>query len=530
MDCKARVSVNRQTVKFGKGGVRVAWLKFALMVAGLLCLRSLSQVRQENVKVERDTIDLSVEFQTIEHFGASDCWTIEPIGKFWSEESKQQLADLLFSLDKGIGLSCWRFNIGAGHDETIRIPYRSVESFAVAEGTYDWNRCEGQRWFLKAAKARGVPYFLAFVNSPPRFLTKNGHSYCDPNVGTTNLREGAEEAFAKYIANIVEHFHNNPNEAERVTFNFVSPVNEPQWDWNWWHEGSAGQEGNRASNDDIKRIVKALYAELKRRNLPTEIVIPESGDLPHMWSGREKYGGFYGRYIREFCGDPEIAPLLNFRLSYHSYWSDAPHNAVPLRKRLREELALFPGWRLWQTEYCIMEHKRDLTMNAALRVARIIQLDLTIVGVTAWHWWLAVSIWDYKDGLLFTDWQKPGDKENIVVPKLFWAFGNFSRFVRPGMRRIFLSRDNESNFDGLLGSAFRDPKNGKVVLVYVNMSREPACLFLEWKGSKNARKVNALIPFVTSDAQEDNLRRCELVPASGPIEIPPRSVVTLVGE
>jgi len=508
----------------------VAWLKFALMVAGLLCLRSLSQVRQENVKVERDTIDLSVEFQTIEHFGASDCWTIEPIGKFWSEESKQQLADLLFSLDKGIGLSCWRFNIGAGHDETIRIPYRSVESFAVAEGTYDWNRCEGQRWFLKAAKARGVPYFLAFVNSPPRFLTKNGHSYCDPNVGTTNLREGAEEAFAKYIADIIEHFHNNPNEAERVTFNFVSPVNEPQWDWNWWREGSAGQEGNRASNDDIKRIVKALYAELKRRNLPTEIVIPESGDLPHMWSGREKYGGFYGRYIREFCGDPEIAPLLNFRLSYHSYWSDAPHNAVPLRKRLREELALFPGWRLWQTEYCIMEHKRDLTMNAALRVARIIQLDLTIVGVTAWHWWLAVSIWDYKDGLLFTDWQKPSDKENIVVPKLFWAFGNFSRFVRPGMRRIFLSRDNESNFDGLLGSAFRDPKNGKVVLVYVNMSREPVRLFLEWKGSENVRKVNALIPFVTSDAQEDNLRKCEPVPASGPIEIPPRSVVTLVSE
>ncbi len=508
----------------------MVWLRLALVASGLLNLHLLLQSEEVSVKIERDIVDPSVEFQTIEHFGASDCWTIEPIGKFWSEPNKRHLADLLFSLDKGIGLSCWRFNIGAGHDETIRIPYRSVESFALAEGVYDWSRCRGQRWFLMAAKARGVPYFLAFVNSPPRFLTKNGHPYCDPEVGTTNLREGAEEAFARYVADILYHFHTNPNEAERVTFNFVSPVNEPQWDWNRWGEGSAGQEGNRASNGDIKRIVKALHAEIKRRNLPTEIVVPESGDLPHMWLGREKYGGFYGRYIREFCGDHEIAPLLNFRLSYHSYWSDATHQLVPLRKRLRDEIALFPGWRLWQSEYCIMEHKRDLTMNTALLVARIIQLDLTIVGVTAWHWWLAVSIWDYKDGLLFTDWQKPGDKENIIVPKLFWAFGNFSRFIRPGMKRIYLSRNNENNLDGLLGSAFRNPKNGRVVLVYVNMRHEPVRLSLEWKGKRNAYKVDMLTPFVTSDNPEDNLRRCAPVPAFGPIEIPPRSVVTLVGE
>lgn len=498
------------------------WGKLVLLVGLTLTLNLLAQ--PERIKVEQDTVDLSVEFQTIEHFGASDCWTIEPIGKFWSEQNKQRIADLLFSLDKGIGLSCWRFNIGAGLDDTMPVPYRTVESFAVAEGVYDWGRCEGQRWFLRAAKIRGVPYFLAFVNSPPRFLTKNGHPYCDPEVGTTNLREGAEEVFARYVADIISHFHNNPDELERITFNFVSPINEPQWDWN-----GPWQEGNRASNDDIRKIVKALHAELKRRNLPTEIVIPESGDLPHMWSGREKYGGFYGRYIREFCGDPEIAPLLNYRLSYHSYWSDAPHQIVAFRKRLREEIGLFPGWRLWQTEYCVMEHNRDLTMATALRVARVIQLDLTIVGVTAWHWWLAVSIWDYKDGLIFTDWKKPGDTENIIVPKLFWAFGNFSKFVRPGMKRVLLSRDNEANVNGLLGSVFRDPESGKVVLVYVNMQDVPVRLLLNWRGDEE-RKIGRLTPFVTSENPEDNLRPYPSVSATGPIEIPPRSVVTLVGE
>src|ERR1035441_8096513 len=35
------------------------------------------------------------------------------------------------------------------------------------------------------------------------------------------------------------------------------------------------------------------------------------------------------------------------------------------------------------------------------------------VGVTAWQWWTAVSGVDYKDGLIFTDWKKPGDPESI---------------------------------------------------------------------------------------------------------------------
>ena len=49
------------------------------------------------------------------------------------------------------------------------------------------------------------------------------------------------------------------------------------------------------------------------------------------------------------------------------------------------------------------------------------------VGVTAWQWWTAVSGVDYKDGLIFTDWKKPGDPESIITAKLLWALGNYSR-------------------------------------------------------------------------------------------------------
>src|ERR687886_123740 len=70
------------------------------------------------------TVNLRDELQTIHSFGASDCWSAKFIGRWTDEAKKNQIADLLFSLDtlangqpKGIGLSLWRTNIGAGSYE-----------------------------------------------------------------------------------------------------------------------------------------------------------------------------------------------------------------------------------------------------------------------------------------------------------------------------------------------------------------------------------------------------------------------------
>ena len=49
------------------------------------------------------TIDGSRCYQSIDNFGASDAWSMEPIGKDWSEENKARIADLLFSRDRGLG-------------------------------------------------------------------------------------------------------------------------------------------------------------------------------------------------------------------------------------------------------------------------------------------------------------------------------------------------------------------------------------------------------------------------------------------
>ena len=70
------------------------------------------------------TIDLHDEKQVIHSFGASDAWTCQFVGKNWPIEKRKAIADLLFGKEvdsegnpKGIALSMWRFNVGAGSAE-----------------------------------------------------------------------------------------------------------------------------------------------------------------------------------------------------------------------------------------------------------------------------------------------------------------------------------------------------------------------------------------------------------------------------
>ena len=147
----------------------------------------------------RYQIEVDKPLQTMEHFGASDAWSMHILG-LWPQEKQNQIADWLFSTEndangkpKGIGLSLWRFNVGAGSTEQgeasqIGSSWMRTECFMNADGIYDWNKQQGQRNFLKLAKERGVTKFLAFLNSPPVYYTQNGLATNTGRGGTANLK------------------------------------------------------------------------------------------------------------------------------------------------------------------------------------------------------------------------------------------------------------------------------------------------------------------------------------------------------
>jgi O-glycosyl hydrolase len=480
-------------------------------------------------------VKLDLRHQVIENFGASDCWSIQKIGD-WPEAQKQQLAKLLFSTEGGIGISCWRFNVGAGPDTTIVDPWRTAETFEVSEGKYDWTRQASQQWFLEAAKRNGVPQLLAFANSPPARMTRNGLTHTTKGDGSTNLKPGYEAQFAVYLADILEHFRT----VKQIQFQFVSPVNEPTWEWD-----KPDQEGSRYSNSDIRGILVALDQALRNRKLETQIIAPESASIQALSrpvSGMSKeYKADYGNYLEYLLGDPTLGGILHQRVAFHAYLSDRLNTELVQNRQVAQSaFAKYPGALLWQSEYCILTGSdgkggsgRDLSMKTALDVARVMHYDLTLLDVSAWQWWLALSRWDYKDGLVYTDYVKPGDKPSVIPSKLLWSFGNFSRFVRPGMRRVELTGEGHDK-SGLLGSAWIDERNGAVVLVYMNEGTLAEDIEATVTGSANPQvpRMTGMVPFVTSDRPGDDLKEYAFAPldASGKLaySIPARSVVTLV--
>jgi O-glycosyl hydrolase len=476
------------------------------------------------------SIDFETRFQTIDHFGASDCWSMQHIGG-WSDVSRNRVADLLFSTKEGIGLSGWRFNIGAGiNRERISAKWRTIETFELSEGEYDWDRQKEEQWFLRAAKSRGVSTFTAFANSPPARMTRNGFTNASADVGTTNLKTGYEGQYATYLLDIVEHFQRHPIQQMRVPIRWLSPINEPQWDWD-----ESGQEGNRASNGDIESVILALSEEIQKRRMDLKILSVESGESVHLYGPFQKsidlYGGEYGNYLGMLSDNPNLAKATGNVISSHGYWADSADDRLLSRRReLGEFLKKYPDWTYWQTEYCIMQGAdneggggRDLTMKTALDVARIIHLDLVEAGASAWNWWTAVSPENYKDGLIYTDYKKPGDEESIIIPKLLWVYGHFSRFVRPGAVRVNVQGGNDIN--GLLVSAYDNPE-GKPVAVFINMSDSP----IDFELNINQKPLNQALKwlriFETSKEYDLEVGVGDS-PKGGVFTIPGRSIQTI---
>ena len=477
-------------------------------------------------------VDLSRKYQTMDNFSASDCWWAHIIGKEWTTANKDSIADLLFSTTKGIGLSACRFNIGAGIDPTITDPWRTVETFEVSPGVYDWSRDSGGQWFLKAAYNRGVRQFIAFVNSPPISMTRNGHSYCTDGLGSTNLKDGYLNRYAKYLVDIVKHFRDSLG----IDITYVDPVNEPQWAWN-----GPSQEGNRASDEDIKNMVDSLYAQLQADSVSSKILIPESGSLPDWYTTESsissQYGKTYGNFLGNLFNNSDVSKKVANIFAGHSYWSDLlSSQLVQARQSLYSHMSqYFPmGYKYWVTEYCILQgpdgkggNGRDLTMTTALNVDRLINFDLTVANASAWQWWLAVSNGDFKDGLLYTNYSAPGSTQSIIPSKLFWAFGNYSRYIRPGSQRI--SCTGADNKLGLMASAYVDSASKKIIMVLVNVATTDQKINISLAGLASGQSVKYLTPFVTSNSKGDDLRKYQPFSVDSTYDVPAYSVVTLVG-
>ena len=192
--------------------------------------------------------------QTIKSFGASGAWWPNDLNLFPTAQ-QQNLSKLLFDKD-WLYLSGYRYNVGASGDQDalqINPPLRAVQSFMKTDGTYDWTRDGPGVYYLQAAQAAGVSSITFFLNAQPSGLTSN-HEACG-----TLLETSAIPAYVDYITTVVEHW------ADQVTIDYLSPMNEPDDDFQTCKFGSGctcGQEGMAVDSNERSAVFQQLRAAL----------------------------------------------------------------------------------------------------------------------------------------------------------------------------------------------------------------------------------------------------------------------------
>lgn len=496
-------------------------------------------ISAQSIKVY--VVDKNITYQEIDNFSASDAWRCHFVGKYWPQEKKEEIADLLFKREfdekgnpKGMALTNWRVNVGAGSYENreakeVNNSWNRTECFLLPDGTYDFSKQAGQQWFMKAAKERGVNNFLFFTNSAPYFMTRSGATVStDRNY--INLQEDKFDDFARFLVNCTKHFRGLGYDV-----NYISPINEPNVEWHT----NAFQEGSFATKSDIYRLVAELDKVIEEEQVETKILIPELGELKYLFEV-DSAANMPDDIIHSMFYKNGEYSVLGFKnlfncVAAHDYWTAYPPKLlVDIRTDLRKALEQNGHQtKFWASEYCILEKNKEITMepspiksiNLGLYVARIIHSDLALANASAWQWWTALSMGeDVPIQLLpMKDSSTESIKyDGIISPtKMFWTTANYSFFIRPGMKRIdvkptHIVSDLEAA-TSLMVSSYTD--NKEIITVIINYTDKEEQLDLKCEKAKTGKLYVTSIDKNLEYVGEHALKK---------LTIPARSVVTVV--
>ena len=390
------------------------------------------------------------KYQTIEGFGASGAWWAQLVGG-WPEPTRQEIIKLLYSKTEGLGMTTYRYNLGGGSKESGKgnywCPRRRASDFLKPDGSCDWSRDAEAVWCLKEAARNGADEIILFVNSPPERWTVSGMAQAKIPF-KANLRRKHEVDFTRYVLDAAEHFL-----AEGIPVRFISPINEP---FGPWSAKLSGQEGCHYWPRGVRRVMRLFAREMDKRSALDGVLLSgaENNNLRIMNK----------TYTRAVMNDPAIRGRLD-GIDIHGY------NDIPLLKNLKGAKRRFrgymdkkyPGEKIRMTEWTEMRGGRDCGMESALVLANEVFEDLSVSNAVSWQLWIAVSEYDFCDGLIYID----AEQQTFDIPKRYYAFGNFTRFIPRGSVRVAI----ENPSDAMDALAFITPE-GKHVAVLRNPGEE----------------------------------------------------------
>ncbi|HEY4184833.1 MAG TPA: hypothetical protein VGP07_07165 [Polyangia bacterium] len=424
------------------------------------------------------TVTWSDTKQSIDGFGASSA--------FFGGTITNDQADQLFDAKKGIGLSLLRTMIGVPDDtmDDGSEPTDNTKPVATAP----------ELATAQQAASRGVRIWAAAWTPPPIWKTTNNKRGSDPTNGYTSnkLQTSHYQDFANYLADFVDLMS-----AANVPIFGLSPANEPDYVPTW--------DGAQWSPDELTTFIgQNLGPTFAQRAASVKILAPETASFPSC-----------AKYVPPLMADSAAK-------SYVSIVATHPYSAGDLSFNLPQQ----NGKQFWETEWSQENSKGDTPdpgMTSAIDMAKHIHDHMVTTGMNAWNWW---AIYINKDGLNDNTRLNPAfiqpDGDLSGAPYMFkrgFAFGNWSKFVRPGFQRIGATDHPTGN---VLIEAYRDSSHLAVIAVNTGSTKVTQKFKIE------GASFGTLTPWVTSNG--DSLASKSTIDGGDGFsyDLPANSVVTFV--
>jgi glucosylceramidase len=384
-------------------------------------------------------LDAGKTFQTIEGFGgaltdaAAETFFKLPVAK------QEELLEAYFDPDKGIGYSLCRTHINSCDFSAESYAYSEVEGDTELKHFSIQRDLKFRIPFTRAAieKSGGQLRFVASPWSPPAWMKTNNHM-----LQGGKLKPEYRQTWADFFVKFIDAYQN-----EGIPIWGLTVQNEPMAVQKW--------ESCLYTAEEERDFVK--------NNLgPTLERTGKSGVKIIVWDHNR--GIMYQR-AKVVYDDPEAAKYV-WGTGFHWYTGDHFDNvklhreAFPDKKTLFTEGCVFPfdyskihEWQ-WGEQYG-KSIINDLNNSASGWIDWNVLVDETGGPNHVANFCYAPVIGNTKTG-------------ELIYMNSFYYLGHFSKFIRPGAKRIICS----SNFDDLHATAMVNP-DGSIVLVVMNRTGTP---------------------------------------------------------
>jgi O-glycosyl hydrolase len=410
------------------------------------------------------TINGGSTFQTITGFGASEGFGEASTVMNASSSVQQQALGLLYSPTSGAGLTILRNEISADSGSTIE---PNAPSSPSATPSYlplsSINSDQGQLWFAQQIKADyGVTNVFADAWSAPAFMktnnsTSNGGAVCGLP-GATCSSGNWVQAYANYLKQYAADYS-----AAGIPLTYIGPENEANL--------STSYDSMQLSPSQTATLLDTLGPTMASSGLSTQVECCATEG----WD-----------YAQQYAAAIEADSTAN---SYTKVFTSHGYTAAPTSP--------LSGWTkpAWETEWSTFESWDpawdDGSDASGLTWAQHIFAGLDSANLNAFlYWWGSTTPSENGDneGLILIN-------GSTVTPSgRLWAFGNFSRFVRPGAVRI-----GATTSDGNLTlDAFKNTNNTiSVVALNTGTGSDTVNFSLQNTGVANGATVT---PYLTNSS------------------------------